>query len=97
MHPFRIGFHVAPNRDGTQLELIYRMADGARVPERIARDEPFGARQPGGPGTHWVGVAAGWHSFVDALEAHVSDAAPRLAYKDLASRYDELLRAYHGD
>jgi uncharacterized protein YndB with AHSA1/START domain len=48
-----------------------------------------GTDQPGGPGTHWAGVAAGWHEFLEALDAHVRG-LPRPDEK----RYAELTAAY---
>jgi uncharacterized protein YndB with AHSA1/START domain len=34
--------------------------------------QPVDQRQQGGLGTHWVGFAAGYHSFVDALDTHLT-------------------------
>ena len=66
--------------------LIDRMGDG--VDANRWPDAPVHRRyQPGGPGTHWSGVAAGYHGFVDALEDLLSDTR-------VSSDYDELCRAY---
>lgn len=66
--------------------LVDRMGDG--VDANRWTNEPAHRRyQPGGPGTHWSGVAAGYHGFVDALESHLSGGK-------VGSDYDELCKAY---
>jgi uncharacterized protein YndB with AHSA1/START domain len=47
--------------------------------------------QPGGPGTPWAGVAAGWHEMMDRLEATFDDGAPRPAYDELCRFYASYL------
>ena len=75
-------YELEPDGDATLFTFTDRMNRGERAPGsnweetedgwRQSHDDPIGTRSPGGPGTHWVGVAAGWHSFVDALEAYIS-------------------------
>ena len=43
--------------------------------------------QPGGLGTHWSGVAAGWHAMVDKLEAVLDGRVFDHTYDDLADFY----------
>ena len=50
------------------------------------------AQQPGGPGTPWVGVAAGWHHMVDQLRFVIDDRAPRPSYAELTDFYAGYLR-----
>ena len=74
-------YEVAPDGYGTLFAFTDRMNRGERAPKsdweqtengwRQSPDDPIAIRSPGGPGTHWVGVAAGWHSFVDSLEAYI--------------------------
>lgn len=51
--------------------------------------------QPGGPGTHWSGVAAGYHGFVDALVAHLRGTAVSFDDEALARTYVDLLDGWH--
>jgi hypothetical protein len=70
--------------------LTDRMGDG--VDAGKWKDAPAHRRhQPGGPGTHWSGVAAGYHGFVDALEEHLAGGP---SGGRVASDYDELCKAY---
>jgi|GEM_PF-1383870 len=50
-----------------------------------------GGEQPGGPGTPWAGVAAGWHAMVDRLERLFDDAAPAHDYEQLSRFYAQYL------
>ena len=50
------------------------------------------ARQPGGPGTPWAGVAGGWHHMVDTLEAVANGADVRHGYEELCDSYVGYLR-----
>ena len=65
------------------------------------RDGPLLSSQPGGPGTHWVGVIAGWHAFVDQLERHLGgstfEATHLLGYNRLCSIYEILLAERFAD
>ena len=51
--------------------------------------------QPGGPGTHWSGVAAGYHGFVDALVAHLAGTEATFDYDAMARTYVDLLDRWH--
>ena len=76
--------------------LTDRMGDG--VDAGKWKDAPAHRRyQPGGPGTHWSGVAAGYHGFVDALEEHLSGgrvSGSKVSGGRVSSDYDELCKAY---
>ena len=54
-----------------------------------------GSAQPGGPGTHWPGVLAGWHSGTDSLEAYAHGIETDSKYVPLMRLYAQLLNAYH--
>lgn len=45
------------------------------------------AHQPGGPGTPWIGVAAGWHMGVDSLRRLFDANAPTPDYESLCRFY----------
>ena len=71
---------VESHRDGTLFTFADRLGDDFSFrPKEEAWEEtrdgwrqlpgqPVDQRQPGGLGTHWVGFAAGYHCFVDALD-----------------------------
>ncbi len=83
-----IRFEIEPGR----VRLTERMQSG-ETPEPDW-GLPTGA-QPGGPGTHWAGVAAGWHGCVDALVAHL-EGRPLPSpedYEALTADYADWLRA----
>lgn len=86
-------FEVADGADGTRFRLVDRMAPGAAAPEGGSGDPAV--RQPGGPGTHWVGVAAGWHDFVDSLLDHLGVPVSTTGEREMTLLYDRLLHAYH--
>ncbi len=50
------------------------------------------AEQPGGPGTPWPGVAAGWHAMVDKLEYVIDGRETGHTYEELTEFYVGYLR-----
>ncbi len=62
----------------------------------LEREGPISAHQPGGPGTHWAGIVAGWHSAMDALECYVSKCNPYdLEHQELVKLYDTMITHYY--
>ena len=63
------------NGEGTLFSFVGRVkVDGVPGPSQIegqAEEDELDVTQPGGPGTLWTGVAAGWHCQVDALETAI--------------------------
>jgi len=55
-------------------------------------DEGDLTEQPGGPGTPWPGVAAGWHAMMDQLETIINNRAYSHSYEDLCAFYLGYLR-----
>ena len=45
------------------------------------------AAQPGGTGTPWPGVAAGWHNMIDQLESIATGDSPRQSIDELCEFY----------
>ncbi len=93
-------YELQPDGQGTSYTFTDRMNRGERAPNtnweeteaglRQSQDDPIATLSPGGPGTHWVGVAAGWHSFVDALEAYIAgDAQGRGDLEGLCKEHGE--------
>lgn len=64
-----LAFRVTTAASGSRLILTDRMGPDVSAPD-ILPDLPESQRyQPGGPGTHWTGFLAGYHSGLDALAA----------------------------
>lgn len=77
-------FEIRPDGDATMFTLLDTWHEGSVFEE----GGPL-AHQPGGPGTPWIGVAAGWHSGVDSLRRLFDPAAP-------SHNYERLCRFYAG-
>ncbi|MDP7226873.1 MAG: hypothetical protein QF909_17095 [SAR202 cluster bacterium] len=81
-------FEIEAADGGCTFTLTDRMGDGVDVNEIFDPETPKRHMyQPGGPGTHWNGVTAGYPDFVDALERHLTGSK-------LGTDYDELCEAY---
>jgi hypothetical protein len=76
-------FEIEPDGDGTLFHLIDKLPGDFVMEVGSRQDNPIedsdtekmrlvGYNQPGGPGTHWTGVVAGWHAFVDSLESYLT-------------------------
>jgi uncharacterized protein YndB with AHSA1/START domain len=84
-------FEVSAAECGSVFKLIDRMArelDAAVTLPDAAQDTVY---QPGGPGTHWSGILAGYHHGVDALEGYLTGSAPAHDYEQLCEQYVALL------
>lgn len=57
--------------------------------------EGVGAEQPGGPGTPWADVAAGWHSMVDKLAQVIDGSEPAYTHAQLTEFYAHYLRDHY--
>lgn len=75
-------FELRPDGDGTMFTLLDTWYDGSTFEE----DNPL-AYQPGGPGTPWIGVAAGWHSGANSLRRLFDSKAPAHGYEYLCRFY----------
>ena len=92
-------FEMEPNDGGCLFSLVDRMGEGAD-PKYILGPDAAAHRihQPGGPGTHWSGVAAGYHVFVDSLEGHITGVEKVSDYVEMCKTYQQILerRFDHG-
>ena len=52
---------------------------------------PVGLEQPGGPGTHWVGLVAGWHGFADRFVAVLDGSSIDFDHDDMIEVYAPLV------
>ncbi|MCY4095013.1 MAG: hypothetical protein OXG05_07790 [Gammaproteobacteria bacterium] len=53
------------------------------------------ASQPGGPGTPWPGVAAGWHEMIDRLESVATGRSAQHGISELCDFYVGYLSALY--
>ena len=51
--------------------------------------------QPGGQGTHWHGVLAGWHTGLEDLRSRFGVKKQSFNYEGIDKLYDLLIRSYH--
>ena len=88
-------FKMTVDNGACPFALIDRMGDSVDV--MTWPDEPaHRIFQPGGPGTHWSGVAAGYHCFVDALEDHISGGQISSDYDEMCKKYRRILDDHFG-
>lgn len=86
-------FELKADGHGTHFALIDRLPPDELAP--AAQGDPLVTNQPGGPGTHWSGVVAGWHCFVNALEGHLKGEPDTTDYDLLCSAYNRFLTSYY--
>jgi len=88
-------FEIDNSESGCVFRLIDRMASD-RSAEKMFPDEPiYRTYQPGGIGTHWSGVIAGYHGFVDQLEQYVAGKKANFDYDRMCKDYTVLLDKWH--
>ncbi|MEO2005364.1 MAG: SRPBCC domain-containing protein [Candidatus Poribacteria bacterium] len=101
-------FAVAPDGDGALFTLTERMGDGVYWDDTEweetedgwvqLHDDRIAVRSPGGRGTHWVGVAAGYHGFVDSLDTYITGKPDGYVdYDALNVLYDEWYAVLWGE
>jgi uncharacterized protein YndB with AHSA1/START domain len=102
------GFSVEPDGGGVLFTLTDRMGDGVYWDDTEWEetekgwvqlpDERIAVRSPGGRGTHWVGVAAGYHGFVDSLDTYLTGATDGYLSGDrLSELYDAWYAVFWGE
>lgn len=80
-------FEIRPDNDGTMFTLLNTWHEGSTF-EEVDHELAY---QPGGPGTPWIGVAAGWHSGANDLRRLFDSNAPAHSYERLCRFYAEHL------
>ena len=89
-------FEIAGDNDGVLFSLIDRLRVNATPPDAPNEtDETQAYHQPGGQGTHWTGVLAGWHCFVDALEDYLAGRDNNDDYEQKCIAYDHFLTNHY--
>ncbi|MEM7033074.1 MAG: SRPBCC domain-containing protein [Chloroflexota bacterium] len=89
-------FEIEVRSEGVLLSLIDRLQVDVTPPKATEEDEDgIMYNQPGGPGTHWTGVIAGWHCFVDALEDYLAGQEGEDLYDQRCMAYNNFLEEYH--
>lgn len=87
-------FEFAVSEYGTEFVLTDYMGPEVVVPQEVMHEpDSVQRQQPGGPGTHWHGVLAGWHCGTDAFQALVAGSAVDLPYDRFSALYQVLLHA----
>ena len=84
-------FEIHPGQQGHVVRVIDRMGTAIAITDQTA----IADQQPGGPGTHWVGVLAGWHDFADALTAYLKEEKPKDRYEALCVFYKDFLERHY--
>ena len=79
----------------TRLRLWDYLPPDFVVPNDVLRDGALSEVQPGGEGTHWQGVLAGWHTGLDTLADSFSMKRRTLDYESLDRLYKMLIQDYH--
>ena len=87
------------------MRLTDHVPDGAGVPDQLHDTTSERIAQPGGVGTHCVGVVADWHraatlfqqlAFAEAKQHWAPELAVGVDLEALVAAYAKLLAAYHG-
>ena len=81
-------FELKPGPKVTELHLIDRLPPDITAPS----DNHLQNRQPGGKGTHWVGLLAGWHDFLNGLKSHLGQEKIEDNYETLCAQYVNFLQ-----
>ncbi len=85
-------FELEPLDGFCLLRLIDKLPADITAPKGSAMENS----QPGGKGTHWVGLLAGWHDFLDGLEAYLAGERIEDNYSKLCHMYGAFLeRKFH--
>ena len=89
-------FKLTPDHDGLQFLLEDTMAPDLEVPQHVVSTvDRSHSLQPGGPGTHWPGVIAGWHYAADAIETLAGGKGGSQDFDKLADIYSYLIQAHY--
>jgi len=89
-------FEISNTAEGCLFTLTDEMGPGADVAQLFGPDTPEHlVHQPGGVGTHWSGIASGYHGFVDALEAYVEGTEAHFDDDEMARMYSALMDEWH--
>lgn len=89
-------FEIELADGGSLFRLIDRMGRNVDVTKIFGPETPaVQVYQPGGVGTHWSGVASGYHGFVDALESYLTGAPFAFDDDAMARVYCALLDEWH--
>lgn len=88
-------FEIAAVDEGCNFRLIDRMGAGKLAKNLMPQAPEYVVYQPGGPGTHWAGVVAGYHCFVNELQSHLTGTQAGSDYDDLCRHYQALMDQWH--
>ena len=81
-------FDLKPVENGTELHLTDQIPKDLASPQ----EDTICNMQPGGKGTHWVGLLAGWEDFLLALGNHTTNTEIEDHFDRLCLKYKDLLQ-----
>ena len=85
-------FEVETRPSGVLFRLTDQMGPGVDPLKLFDNDTPKSQLyRPGGLGTHWSGVVAGYHGFVDALDSYLTGRERPTDHDVMAKRYSPVL------
>lgn len=91
-------FEINKTKTGVDFLLIDKLPPEMPLPKDLPAVKGIAnhitQNQPGGIGTHWTGIVAGWHSYVDALDTLLTGSSTHQSYVDLCYAYNSLLESY---
>lgn len=90
-------FEISQTGSGVLFRLIDRMEPEKEAAAVIPEAAPDMIYQPGGPGTPWSGLVAGYHSFIDALAEYLLGELPQDDYELLCKKYTAVLDQWYYD
>ena len=89
-------FEIEKTEGGCLFKLTDKMGPALDALKHFGDDAPkFKIYQPGGIGTHWSGVASGYHGFVDALETYITGIDIPFDHDEATLFYVDILDEWH--
>lgn len=85
-------FDLKPAKNGMLLLLTDQISQDLVAPP----GDDIHSFQPGGQGTHWTGLLAGWEDFLLALESHLANKEIEDHFDPLCLKYKSLLEKKYG-
>ena len=80
-------FEITATNGGSVFKLIDKMGSAQDAARAFPGAPQHRIHQPGGPGTHWSGIIAGYHGFVDELQGYITGHKPDSDNDDLCKSY----------
>ena len=89
-------FEIEETKNGCLFKLTDKMAPALDALTYFPADRPkCEIYQPGGIGTHWSGIASGYHGFVNALESYITGVDIPFDHDEANRLYRDILDEWH--